>query len=146
MKVILLQDVQKLGVRGSVCDVNEGYFRNHLQKNNLAKVFDQSTLNQLKRVSEHQSKIREHKKKRTNILLDKIHRISVRIRKKANDDGTLYSAVVPHDIVVAYGDKGIKLREDSIQLKSPIKKTGLLHEEIIYKGKSVKISIEVKSD
>ena len=48
MKVILLKDVKKQGKKGDVIEVSDGYGRNYLIKNNLAKVADGAALNQLK--------------------------------------------------------------------------------------------------
>ena len=48
MKVILLQDVKKQGKKGQVIEVSDGYGRNYLIKNGLAKLADAPSMNQLK--------------------------------------------------------------------------------------------------
>ena len=47
MKVILLQDVKKQGKKGQLIEVSEGYGRNFLIKNGLAKLADNAAVNQL---------------------------------------------------------------------------------------------------
>lgn len=57
MKVILLKDVKKQGKKGDVIEVSDGYGRNYLIKNNLAKVADGAALNQLKSKKEAEARL-----------------------------------------------------------------------------------------
>ncbi|HEY9682392.1 MAG TPA: 50S ribosomal protein L9 [Oculatellaceae cyanobacterium] len=99
MKVILQQNVQKLGKAGDVVEASDGYFRNFLQPRKLAIVATTGTLKKReedldiirkKAVATHDSNV---------ALADKIKEIgSIRLEAKAGEGGKLYGKVTTKEI------------------------------------------------
>ena len=95
MKVILLQDVKKQGKKGDVIEVSPGYGRNYLIKNNLAKLADQSALNQLKsrqRADERQAREEREEAVQLKEAIEKEETVVV-IPAKVGEDGRLFGTI-----------------------------------------------------
>ncbi|WP_124057749.1 50S ribosomal protein L9 [Vaginisenegalia massiliensis] len=95
MKVILLQDVKKQGKKGQVIEVSDGYGRNYLIKNNLAKLADNSAMSQLNAENEAKKRIAAEElaeaKKLKTIIEDE--KTVVEIEAKSGDDGRLFGTI-----------------------------------------------------
>lgn len=98
MKVILLQDVKKLGKKGDVVSTSDGYARNFLFPRNLAQEATDSNLHVL-----NAKKDVERRKKTAEIeaaqkLADDLRDKVVKIDAKAGDSGKLFGAITSKDI------------------------------------------------
>jgi large subunit ribosomal protein L9 len=113
MKLILLEDVKKLGHEGDVVDVSEGYARNFLFPQHLAVEATEQALQQKK--EREQAAARKEKKadKKARQLAADLDGREVVIKAKA-DDGKLYAAVTPKDISKALKEQEIKVKSDLI--------------------------------
>lgn len=95
MKVILLEDVKKQGKKGQVIEVSDGYGRNYLIKNNLAKVADSSALNQLKSKQKADQRLAAEElaeSKKLQKLIDADETVVV-IQAKTGNDGRLFGTI-----------------------------------------------------
>ena len=145
MKVILLQDVKKLGKANDVVDVSDGYARNFLMKKGLAKEMTSANLNDVKlqqgAAKEHARRALEEAKKNKEILNGK----TINVSCKGGRDGKLYGAVTSADIAEAL-KKGFDIDKKKIVIPSPIKNVGVfgvrvkLHPEV-----SCDVNVEVSS-
>lgn len=101
MQVLLNQTVKKLGYRGDIVDVKPGYFRNYLWPNGMAEVATAA----VRRLAEQRKEKVVMKKQevmdKAADVLKKLDGLSVVVKHKVNDSGTLYSAVVEEDVVAA---------------------------------------------
>lgn len=137
MKVILLQDVKKLGLKGDVLEVAEGYARNFLFPRKLAV---EATPGQLKDLE--QKKLAEARKKaqvmeEARQLAKKMETLTVRLGTKVGEGGKLYGAITSKDIADALKNQfGIEIDKKKIDLESSIKSLGVypvivkLHPEV----------------
>lgn len=125
MKVILLQDVKKLGVKGQVMEVAEGYARNFLLPKKLAAQATAETMNLLKQqksaeASRHQRQLDEAK-----LLAAQLAKIEVKVPAKAGEGGCLFGAVTTKDIAdSAKTQHGIELDRRKMEIIEPIKNLG----------------------
>lgn len=136
MKVILLEDVDKLGNEGDVVDVAPGYARNYLLVRKKALV---STPENLKRF-EHIKKKKESEylesKEEADELANKLSDVSITAVVKASESEKLYGSVTPSDIVGLLKEEGYDIDKKKIVIEEPIKNLGVynigikLHEEI----------------
>ena len=98
MRVILLSDVRGSGKKGDVVNVADGYAKNYLIKNKLAKEATNSSLNELKNAQEskkyHDNLNKEHAIK----IKEQLNEKTIKIFRKAGKNGKLFSAVTSHDI------------------------------------------------
>ncbi|MBE0604049.1 MAG: 50S ribosomal protein L9 [Deltaproteobacteria bacterium] len=124
MKVILREDVEKLGKAGEVVKVADGYGRNFLiprQLAFLANVRNMKTLDHDRRAIETRAK---KARKAAEDVAATLSGMSVAIPAKAGEEGKLFGAVTSKDIAEALEKAGVKMERKSIQLADPIKQLG----------------------
>jgi large subunit ribosomal protein L9 len=146
MKVILLKDIAKIGKRGEVKEVADGYALNVLIKKGMALMATPAELMKWKQKADSQN----HKKElATNTfvqLVDAIrHQKVVITGKKADAKGQLFAAIHESDIVDAIFN-AVKLSVDPKQIiiDTHIKSLGVHTVEIKQGTQKEKITIEVK--
>jgi large subunit ribosomal protein L9 len=124
MKVILKQDVEKLGKAGDVVKVTPGYGRNYLIPRRLAveatpgnvKIAEMEKVTQARR---------DHREKESaSILAREIAKLTVTIRRKSGEEGSLYGSVTALDIADFLITHKIDIDKRKIQLEEPIKTIG----------------------
>ena len=125
MKVILLQDVRKLGKNGEVIEVAEGYARNYLLPRGMAV---EATKGKLKELSE-QKKADDRKKKQmeqqAKELAEQLNKVNVELTVKTGEGGRLFGAINNKDIADYLKEHhSINIDKKKIVLKAPIKNLG----------------------
>jgi len=118
MKVLLIKDVAKLGKKGEIKEVKEGYGRNYLIAKGFAKL---ATKEVIKEWEEEQKILKEQKLKEIeelNKLKDKIEKLTITITKKLGNNGHLYGAVTKEDIALGLKDKNIEIDKKLIDAKN----------------------------
>ena len=146
MKVILLKDAVKIGQRGDVIDVKDGFFRNYLLPNNLAEI---ATADKIKK-HEHRlvQKLEEKNKYGTEISKEfgRINGLRLIFTAKATKKGGLYKMISAGDIIEKISGLGFKaIKPDWIKIKDPLKKVGEHDVEILGpSGERGELKIEIK--
>jgi large subunit ribosomal protein L9 len=124
MKVILREDVEKLGKAGDVVKVADGYGRNFLIPRQLAVLANIRNLKAL----EHDRRVIEARTKKAlkaaESLASKLASVSVTIAAKAGEEGKLFGAITSRDIAEALEKAGVPVDRKLIQLADPIKHLG----------------------
>ena len=124
-QAILLQDVDTLGERGDVIDVNPGYLRNYLAPRKLAEVATSGALAQAKGRKEAAERAEIEKVERAEENAALLRKTVLTISQQAGDDGRLFGSVTPQEIAKAIKQaRGIKVDKRNIHLEEPIKFTG----------------------
>ncbi len=124
MKVILLKDVEKLGKRLEVKDVEKGYARNYLIPNDLARPATKESLEWLEIQKEITQKKEEGQLKETQVLVAKTDGRELNFSMKVGDKGQLFESLNAQKIKDALKEEGIEISKDQVQLKEPIKELG----------------------
>uniref|UniRef100_A0A7C3N768 Large ribosomal subunit protein bL9 n=1 Tax=candidate division WOR-3 bacterium TaxID=2052148 RepID=A0A7C3N768_UNCW3 len=137
MKVILRENLEKLGKRGDVVNVKDGYARNYLIPNKLAYEYSE---NNLKKFQQEKIKYEQKELKNKEIALqvkEKLSSLNLTIKQKVHDDDSLYGSISKKLICEELEKNGIKIDEHAVILDEPIKKLGdfivniKLHPEVI---------------
>jgi len=145
MEVILKEDVPKLGSRGDVVKVAEGYGRNYLLPRKLAieaTRANRGVIEQMKAAAVRRS---AREKADAEGLAKQFEGLSVTIRRKAGEKDQLFGSVTAGDISQALESKGFTVDRRKIQLHDPLKTLGeyvvpvKLHREV---PTSVRVIIE----
>jgi large subunit ribosomal protein L9 len=124
MKVILLDDVAKLGRRGEVRDVSDGYARNFLIPKKLALSASAGNLKNLDHIKkQHESKA-ERIKDDAHDLQQRIEALTYEERRQASEEGKLFGSVTSQHIADFLDRHGVKLERRRINLDEPIKTLG----------------------
>jgi len=124
MEVILKEDVSKLGSRGDVVKVAEGYGRNYLLPRKLAieaTSGNKSVIDQMKAAS-----VRRSAKEKTQAedLAKQFDGVSVSFQRRTGEHDQLFGSVTSSDIADALAKKGFDVDRRKIQLHEPLKTLG----------------------
>ncbi|WP_350343647.1 50S ribosomal protein L9 [Proteinivorax tanatarense] len=130
MKVILLKDEKKLGKKGEIKEVSEGYARNFLIPRGLAKEANQSNLKELKETQKVKEKKAEKELKKAQQTAKKIENLKIEVAVKAGEGGRLFGSVTTKDIGNELSKKGIKIDKRKVELNEPIKSLGTYNVDI----------------
>lgn len=99
MKVILLQDVKKLGKKGEVLDISDGYARNFLFPRKLAEEATNSNMHILNVKKENERKKKTAEIQEAQELANNLKGKEIKIKAKAGDNGKLFGAITNKDVV-----------------------------------------------
>jgi large subunit ribosomal protein L9 len=124
MKVILLQNVEDLGKKYEVKDVKDGYARNFLFPEKLAKPATEEALKWLQDQKEVIAQEAEEDLKKSQELASKIDGIEVSVSVKVGDEGQLFESINSQKIAEALKEMGFEVKKSQIELVSPIKELG----------------------
>lgn len=124
MKVILLDDVAKLGRRGEVRDVSDGYARNFLLPKKLALTATPGNLKGLDHIKKQQEAKADRIKTDADGLRERIEALRYEERRQASEEGKLFGSVTAQDVVDFLGRHGIKMERRRVHLDEPIKALG----------------------
>ena len=137
MKILLWRDVEKLGKRGEVIEVKDGYARNYLIPRRMASIPTDSMYKEFELEKRRQSKQDAALVSEANAVAEKLSGIaSVSIEVNTNEEGHLYGAVSPSMVADALRDQGVKVEAKAIEISEPIKQVGTyeiainLHREV----------------
>jgi large subunit ribosomal protein L9 len=124
MKVILLDDVTKVGRRGEVRDVSDGYARNYLIPKKLALSATAGNLKNLDHIKKQQDAKADRLKADAEALRAKIEALVYEERRQASEEGKLFGSVTSQDVADFLGTRGIPMERRRITLDEPIKVLG----------------------
>lgn len=142
MKVILTQDVKAQGKKGEVIDVSDGYARNYLIKNGLAKEATSVNLNSLKISNAAEAHRKAVEKAEAEKLAKQLNGSTVTIKLKVSETGKIFGALNTQSIADALAEQGITIDKKKIVLPEPIKTVGQ-HTVIIKPYAEVQASLKV---
>lgn len=144
MKVILKEDVERVGKRGEIVEVSDGYARNYLIPKKLAVAATPSNLKAFQNEDKLRKMKADREKTKAEKLANKLKNISITIAVKTGEDDKLFGAVSSVDILSALKDKGIELHKGMIRMEDSIRSLGThyvpikLHPEV-----EAKLKVEV---
>ena len=124
MKIILLDDVAKLGRRGEVRDVSDGYARNFLIPKKLALSASAGNLKNLDHIKKQQESKAERIKDDAHGMQRRIEALTYEEHRQASEEGKLFGSVTSQHIADFLDRHGVKLERRRIQLDEPIKTLG----------------------
>lgn len=126
MKVILLDDVKKLGKKGEVAQVSDAYARNVLFAKKLAVEANNKNLNDLKLQNKHREKVEEENLKNARELAEKLKDAKVEVKIKTGEGGRTFGSVSTKEISIAVKDQlGLEIDKKKMQLSESIKSLGM---------------------
>jgi large subunit ribosomal protein L9 len=125
MDVILLQDVDKLGLRGEVVSVSRGYMRNYLQPRRLAELATETRIADLERREAERARHEARSAEEADTIAETLRKTVLSFEVNAGPQGTLFGSVTPTDIVdEIWRTRKIRVDRRKIELKDPIKRIG----------------------
>ncbi|MDU2648262.1 50S ribosomal protein L9 [Anaerococcus vaginalis] len=146
MKIILTEDVKKIGKKGEVVNVKQGYFRNYILPNNLGVEANKENLAKL---DEHLKQLKKEEDENIKAAMEnkeKIEKTEVIIKVKAGENGKLFGSITNMDIKKALDEKNIEVDKKKID-KDDIDSLGDYEVTIkLYQQVSAKLKVKVEAE
>ena len=98
MKVILLENIKRVGSIGEIIDVKRGFARNFLISNKKALYASKENISQVEKIKSDLSKKDNDRKKDAKQICDKIHKKVYKVKKLSTENKELYGSVKPTEI------------------------------------------------
>ena len=144
MKVILLQDVKKVGKKGDLVEASDSYARNVLLRQKLAVEANNRTMNDLKLRQANDAKVAEENLEKAKEIRDVLEKSSVTVRAKTGEGDKLFGSVSGKEIADAVMEQlGIEIDRRKIVMDTPIKSIGTM-EVAVKLHPQVKAALTVK--
>ena len=145
MEVILLQDIEKLGTRGQLVKVADGFGRNYLLPKKMAVAATTQNRKWVEQQRVKFLKLEAEEKADSEDLAKLMEGVSVTITRKAGEHGTLFGSVTAMDVAGKLAEQGYNIDRRKIQIAAPLKVLGeydvsvKLHREVTA---TVKVKVE----
>ena len=125
MKIILLENVRKVGSIGEIIDVKRGFARNYLISKKKALFASKQNIKEVEKIKQDLSKKDEDRKKEAKIIDEKIKNKQYEIKKLSTENKELYGSVKPTEISKILEEKEqVKINPSLIQPSKEIKSLG----------------------
>ena len=137
MKVILLENIKRIGSIGEVIEVKRGFARNYLIANKKALYASKQNISKVEQIKTELSKKDNEKKQLAKSLFEKINKKQYKVKKLSTENNELYGSVKPTEIskLIFHEDK-VEIKPSMIQPITEIKSLGkfkvkiYLHSEV----------------
>ena len=145
MKVVLLQDVKKLGKADDIVEVNDGYARNFLFKQKLAIEATKENLNEVKLRKRAEQVKADRALADAREMAEELEGKAFTMKMKAGAGGRLYGTLTAMDVATALTAGGYEVDKRNITIETPLKMLGTakvklkLHNEVMA---TVEIKVE----
>lgn len=144
MKVVLLKDVKGSGKAGDIIEAKDGFAQNFLIKKGLAKVADNSAINENKQKKEAENFHRQETLKANKQLREALDGKEVTIQVKSGREGKFFGSVTNKEVADKLAEMGYTIDKKKIILQSNIKMAGAYTVTIkISPEESAKITLNV---
>jgi large subunit ribosomal protein L9 len=125
MEVILLKDVEKVGLRGEVVDVARGFARNYLIPRRLAEPATPAKVAELDKRESSRARHEARSVEQARDLASVLSATELRFEVKAGETGALFGSVTPTDVAdEIWRTRKIRVDRRKIELPEPIKRIG----------------------
>ena len=143
MEILLIENVSKLGVRGDVVTVKDGYARNFLLPRKKALPVTAGNKRQIELEKERNLKLRAKELAEAQALKDKLEALSLSVAKKVGENGHLFGSVTNADVAELLKAKGFELEKQAISIPH-IKDLGTFIVDIrLFSGVHAKLNLAV---
>jgi large subunit ribosomal protein L9 len=147
MEVILKEDVNKLGQRGDVVKVADGYGRNFLLPKKLA--MEATAANKVVIEQMKQSAVRRSAKEKSEaeLLVTQLNQVELVFARKVGENEHLFGSVTASEIAHALEGKGFTIDRRKLQLEEPLRQLGEFHVPIkLHREVTAHIKVTVKAE
>lgn len=142
MQVLLINNVDRVGQKGQIIKVSEGFARNYLFRRNFAVPMTEGTERHLALMKSSWEKQDRKAREAANVLAEKIGKISIKITKKAGDKGRLFGSVTTSELAELIGrEAGCEIDKKHI-LGDHLKEVGK-HDVVVRLSGDVKATVQV---
>ncbi len=123
-KVVVLEKFKKNWEIGSVVSVKDGYARNYLIPNGMAKFATKPNIEEIKKIEESLLKKDDENKSNAGIIASKVNNLKFTKEIAAKENGELYGSLTVSDIVAFLAENDLKIQKKFVKLGNKIKTIG----------------------
>ena len=143
MKLLLCEDVEKLGWLGDIVTVKDGFARNYLLPQGLAIVPTEANIKSLAEEKARRAEVRKLERERLEQVAEKVEGAEVVLAAKANEQGHLFGSVSQRDIADNLRQQGFEIKDTMVQLPGGhIKELGT-HDVTLKVAADLKVAVRV---
>ena len=148
MKVILLENLAKIGSIGEIIDVKRGFARNYLISNKKALYASKENIKEVEKIKTELNKKDQDKKKEAKLIYESLKNKVYEVKKLSTENKDLYGSIKPTEIskIINLSDK-IEVKPSLIQPLNEIKSLGVFKVRInLHSEVQAEIKIKVISE
>ncbi len=142
MKVILQQDIKKLGKKGDIVEVSEGYGRNFLLPRKVAVLANAQNMNVANAKKGSQERKAAMAKDEAVVMASQLKKVEVTIPVRIGEGGRLFGSVTGKDVAEALKKKNIDIDKRKISIKGDVTGAGT-YEAVIKVHPSITSTVKV---
>ncbi len=148
MKVILLENLRRVGSIGDIINVKRGFARNYLIANKKALYASKENIKEVEKIKSELSKKDQEKKKNAKQIYDKINNKQFIVKKLSTENNELYGSVKPTEISkIMQQNNNLDIKPSMIQPVKEIKALGIFKVKInIHSEVQAEILIKVVAE
>jgi len=124
MKIVLLEDIDKLGKKYEIKEVSDGYARNFLIPKGLAKLATPKNIKLAKIKKEKELRKAEEQLRRVQKMAAQIEGQEITISLKTGEKGQLFESVTSQMVSKKLAEMGFEIKKSQIEIPKPIKEIG----------------------
>jgi len=124
MKVLLCEDIKKLGWLGDIVEINTGYARNYLLPQGLAKVATEGNIRALAKEKAKRAEQRLRERRRIEKAVEAVNGAEAVLAARANEQGILFGSVTEALIGANLRAQGFEVADEIVKLPEHIKQLG----------------------
>lgn len=124
MKVLLCEDIKKLGWLGDIVEVNPGYARNYLLPQGLARVATQDNIRALAKEKAKRAEQRLRERRRIEKAVEAVNGAEAVVAARANEQGVLFGSVTEPMIAANLRAQGFEVADEIVKLPEHLKQLG----------------------
>ena len=147
MKVVLLENLKRIGSIGEIIDVKRGYARNYLIANKKALYASKENISQVEKIKSELSKKDNEKKQEAKQIAEQINKKEYSVKKLSTENNELYGSVKPTEIAkLIQTENKIDVKPSMIQPLKEIKSIGKFKVKVsLHSEVEAEITINVES-
>ena len=142
MKVILTQDVKKLGKKGDIVEVQEGYGRNFLMPRKMAVLATAQSMNVAKQQAGSKARKEAMATDEAKLMASQLEKVEVTIPVRIGEGGKLFGSVTGKDVSETLKKQNIDIDKKKISIKDNITGTGV-YEAVIKVHPAISSTVKV---
>ncbi len=147
MKVILTDNIVRVGVKGDLVDVKPGYFRNYLDPQGLAVKATKENMAELEKMREQLKKEEAENRKEAEALKEKVEALTIEQKVRVGEDGKLFGSVTNKDIAEVLAENGIEIDRKRIEDVEKIDGVGeFVINARLYEGVNAELKVNVVAE
>jgi large subunit ribosomal protein L9 len=143
MKILLLQDVKKIGKKGEIVNVSDGLARNSLFPRKVAKEATESVLKQYEKIQGDKASSQAAKDDKLHEFLSEVKGKTFKTTRKANANGGLFGKIDEKEIVKILSEQGVDLNVKMINIPGYIKESGEHTIKVSAAGRNTEFTLEI---